>query len=81
MRPYQTKQWSENMQAFIRKGDVLIRCYNMGDDWQTVDNLGNERWCPNWCDNSASSMVVAIQRHALEVFGLEVTEKEIVKTA
>ena len=65
------------MQAFIRKGGVLIKCYSMGNDWQTVDNMGNERWSSNWCDNSTGSMVVAIQRHALEVFGTEVTEKEI----
>jgi hypothetical protein len=65
------------MYAFILKNGVLIKCYDMGDDWQTVDSLGNERWCSQWQADKQASAFAAIQQHAYDYCGMYVKQEEI----
>lgn len=54
------------MIAFVKVGDVLIKAYDKGDDWQTVDSKGIERWRSKWSSDVKGSLRVALNRHARE---------------
>lgn len=57
---------NDTMIAFVLLGDVLIKAYDKGDDWQTIDSFGNERWRSKWRQDVKGSLETAINRHALE---------------
>jgi hypothetical protein len=52
------------MKAFIRLGSVLIKAYDEGDDWQTVDSNGGERWRSKWQHDVKRSLEAALNGHA-----------------
>ena len=45
-----------NMLASYRDGDFVIKGYDNGDDWQLLDNKGNERWFSVWTGNRLESL-------------------------
>jgi hypothetical protein len=45
-----------NMLASYRDGDFVIKGYDKGDDWQLLDNKGNERWFSVWSSNRLESL-------------------------
>jgi hypothetical protein len=45
-----------NMLASYRDGDFVIKAYDNGDDWQLLDNKGNERWFSVWSGNRHESL-------------------------
>lgn len=65
------------MYAFIRKNGILIKCYDMGADWQTVDSMGNEHRHSKWKDNKEASALAAIQQHAYDCCRMYVKADEI----
>ncbi|MNX86397.1 hypothetical protein D3C86_1182780 [compost metagenome] len=65
------------MYAFIQKNGILIKCYDMGDDWMTMDSLGNERWRSQWQADKQASAFAAIQQHAYDCLGVYVKADEI----
>jgi len=44
------------MRAFYKAGSLLIKAYDMGDDWQIVRNDGKEQWFTKWKHNEYASL-------------------------
>jgi hypothetical protein len=44
------------MKAFYKMGSLLVKAYDMGDDWKMVRNDGKEQWFSKWKDNEYGSL-------------------------
>ena len=42
------------MRAFYKVENVLIKAYDMGDDWRFIDSNGEEYWRSKWENEYAS---------------------------
>ena len=45
-----------NMRAFYKVDDLLIKAYDMGEDWKMITNDGGERWFSKWKQNEYASL-------------------------
>lgn len=52
------------MIAFVKVGDVLIKAYDDGGDWYTVDSNNSKAWRSKWQNDIKGSLEVALNRHA-----------------
>lgn len=46
----------QTMYAFYSDGNVLIKAYLHGSDWQLLDSTGNERWFSVWHADKVASL-------------------------
>jgi len=44
------------MRAFYKIGSLLVKAYDMGDDWKIVRNDGKEQWFSKWKHNEYASL-------------------------
>jgi len=44
------------MRAFYKTDNLLIKAYDMGDDWKMVTGDNNERWFSKWQKNEYASL-------------------------
>ena len=44
------------MKAFYKVGSLLVKAYDMGDDWKIVRNDGKEQWFSKWKHNEYGSL-------------------------
>lgn len=42
------------MRAFYKVENLLIKAYDMGDDWRFIDSNGGEYWRSKWVNEYAS---------------------------
>ena len=42
------------MRAFYKVDNLLIKAYDMGEDWRLIDSNGGEYWRSKWADEYAS---------------------------
>jgi len=45
------------MRAFYKVDDLLIKAYDMGEDWRLIDSNGMERWFSKWAGNEYGSLI------------------------
>jgi len=44
------------MRAFYKSDNLLVKAYDMGDDWKMLTNTGKERWYSKWQKNEYASL-------------------------
>jgi len=44
------------MKAFYKRGSLLIKAYDMGNDWKLIRNDGKEQWFSKWQYNEYGSL-------------------------
>ena len=44
------------MRAFYKTETLLIKAYDMGEDWKMIADDGNERWFSKWKQNEYASL-------------------------
>jgi len=44
------------MRAFYKIGSLLVKAYDMGDDWKIVRHDGKEQWFSKWQQNEYASL-------------------------
>ena len=44
------------MKAFYKRDSLLIKAYDMGDDWRLIRNDGEEKWFSKWQYNEYASL-------------------------
>ena len=43
-----------NMRAFYKVDNLIIKAYDMGEDWRLIDSNGGEYWSSKWANEYAS---------------------------
>jgi hypothetical protein len=44
------------MKAFYKRGTLLVKAYDMGEDWKLLSNDGKEQWFSKWQYNEYGSL-------------------------